>query len=43
MGQYLPDEAKDGIDYEYVKNLEHLGEDDAYCYLIPVLKDSLNG
>lgn len=41
MGQYLPDEAKDGIDYEYVKKLEHLGEDDACCYLIPVLKDSL--
>lgn len=41
MGQYLPDEAKEEIDYEYVKQLEGLGEDDEYCYLIPVLKDSL--
>lgn len=40
MGQYLPDEAKDGIDPEYVKQLENLGEDDECCYLIPVLKDS---
>ena len=41
MGQYLPDEAKDGIDYEYVKQLENLGEDEECCYLIPVFKDSL--
>lgn len=41
MGQYLPDEAKEGIDYAYVKQLEELGEDDECCYLIPILKDSL--
>ena len=40
MGMYLPDEAKDGIDYEYVKELELLGEDEECCYLIPVLKGS---
>ena len=33
--------AKDGIDYEYVKQLENLGEDEECCYLIPVFKDSL--
>ncbi|MDD6442370.1 MAG: hypothetical protein PUG71_09760 [bacterium] len=27
MGKYLPDEAKEGIDYEYLKELECLGED----------------
>lgn len=36
VGQYLPDEAKEGIDYEYLKQLEVLGEgekvyDIAYC------------
>ena len=41
MGKYLPDEAKEEIDYESVKQLEGLGEDDECCYLIPVLKDSL--
>lgn len=41
MGQYLPDEAKEEIDYEYVRQLEELGEDEECCYLIPVLKDSL--
>lgn len=41
MGKYLPDEGKEEIDYEYVKQLEGLGEDDECCYLIPVLKDSL--
>ncbi len=40
MNQYLPDEAKEEIDYEYLKMLEGLGEDDECCYLIPVLKDS---
>ncbi len=40
MGQYLPDEAKEEIDYEYVKQLEQLGEDDECCYLIPVLKNT---
>lgn len=38
MGQYLPDEAKEEIDPEYIKELEVLGEDEECCYLIPVLK-----
>lgn len=41
MGQYLPDEAKEEIDPEYIKELEGLGEDEKCRYLIPVLKDSL--
>lgn len=41
MGEYLPDEAKEGIDYEYIKELEKLGDDEECCYLIPVLKDNL--
>lgn len=40
MGEYLPDEAKEDIDAEYLKELEVLGEDDECCYLIPVLKGS---
>lgn len=40
MGKYLPDETKEEIDPEYIKELEVLGEDEEYCYLIPVLKDS---
>lgn len=40
MGQYLPDEAMDEIDSEYLKMLEGLGEDDECCYLIPVLKNT---
>lgn len=41
MGKYLSDEVKEGIDYEYIKLLETLGEDDECCHLIPVFKDSL--
>ncbi len=41
MGQYLPDEAMKEIDQEYLRQLEALGDDDECCYLIPVLKDSL--
>lgn len=41
MGQYLPDEAKEEIDDEYLKMLESLGEDEDCCYLIPVFKNSL--
>lgn len=41
MGKYLPDEAKEDIDEEYLKMLEALGDDDECCYLIPVLKDSM--
>lgn len=40
MGEYLPDEAKEEIDPEYIKKLEVLGEDEECCYLIPVLKGS---
>lgn len=40
MGEYLPDEAKEEIDPEYIKKLEVLGEDQECCYLIPVLKGS---
>lgn len=41
MGKYLSDKAKEDIDYEYIKMLEILGEDDECCHLIPVFKDSL--
>lgn len=40
MGEYLLDEAKEGIDPEYIKKLEVLGEDEECCYLIPVIKAS---
>ncbi len=40
MGEYLPDETKDGIDYNYVKELETLGDDNECCYMIPVLKNT---
>lgn len=40
MGKYLPDEAKEDIDPEYIKELETLGECEDCCYLIPVLKNS---
>ena len=40
MGQYLPDEAKEEIDDEYLKMLEGLGEDKECCYLTPVFKNS---
>lgn len=41
MNQYLPDEAMEEIDHEYLKQLEELGEDEECCYLIPVLKGSM--
>lgn len=40
MGKYLPDEAKEEIDNEYLKKLEILGEDEECCYLIPVFKET---
>ncbi len=40
MGFYLPDEVKEEIDLEYLKELEVLGEDEECCYLIPIFKDS---
>ena len=41
MGKYLPDEAKEDIDEEYLKELEVLDDSDECCYLIPALKDSM--
>lgn len=41
MGKYLPDEAMEEIDSQYLKKLEKLGEDEECCYLIPVFKDTL--
>lgn len=40
MGEYLPDEAKEDIDPDYIKELEILGDNEECCYLIPVLKNS---
>ena len=40
MGQYLPDEAMETMDEDYIKMLESLGDDEECCYLIPVLKHS---
>lgn len=40
MGFYLPDEVKEELDLEYLKELEVLGEDEECCYLIPIFKDS---
>lgn len=41
MNHYLPDEAVEEIDDEYLKMPEGLGKDDECRYLIPILKDSL--
>lgn len=40
MNEYLPDEAKNEIDSDYIKELETLGDDEECCYLIPILKDT---
>jgi len=40
MGEYLPDEAMDEIDPDYLKEIEELGDDDECCYLIAELKDT---
>lgn len=40
MGEFLPDEAKEDINPEYIKMLEGLPDDEECCYLIPVFKDS---
>ena len=34
MGEYLPDEAMEELDEEYLHQLEQLGEDEECCYLI---------
>ncbi|HBB29047.1 MAG TPA: N-acetyltransferase [Clostridiales bacterium] len=40
MGEYLPDEAMDEIDEEYMKEIKELGDDEICCYLISELKDT---
>lgn len=40
MGRYLPDEAMEEIDPEYLKLLESLGDDPECCYLIPIRRDT---
>lgn len=40
MGRYLPDEAMEKIDPEYLKLLESLGDDPECCYLIPIRQDT---
>lgn len=40
MGEFLPDEAKEDIDPEYIKMLEALPDDEECCYLIPIFKDT---
>lgn len=40
MGEYLPDEAMDKIDEDYVKEIEKLSEDKDCYYLISELKDT---
>ena len=40
MGEYLPDEAMEEIDEEYLKEIEELADADNCYYLISELKDS---
>lgn len=40
MGEYLPDEAMEELDEEYLHQLEQLGEDEECCYLIAEDKQS---
>lgn len=40
MGEYLPDEAMEEIDADYLKEIEALPEDKDCCYLISERKDS---
>lgn len=40
MGRYLPDEAMEEIEPEYLKLLESLGDDPECCYLIPIRRDT---
>ena len=40
MGEYLPDEAMEEIEEDYVKEIEALSEDKDCFYLISELKDS---
>lgn len=40
MGEYLPDQAMEEIDKEYLKEIEMLPEDEACCYMIAEFKDT---
>ena len=40
MGEYLPDQAMEEIDKEYLKEIEMLSEDKACCYMIAEFKDT---
>ncbi len=40
MGKYLPDEAMEEIDEEYLKVIEALPEDEECCYMISEFKDT---
>lgn len=40
MGEYLPDEAKVGVDSKYIKELEELENDEECTYLIPISKET---
>lgn len=40
MGEYLPDEAKVGVDSKYIKELEELENDPDCVYLIPISKET---
>ena len=40
MGEYLPDEAMEEIDENYLKEIEALGEDEECCYMIAESKDT---
>ncbi len=39
MGEYLPDEAMEEPDEDYIREIEALSEDEECCYLISELKD----
>lgn len=40
MGEYLKDPSMEGVDEEYLKTIENLGEDDTCCYLISESKET---
>ncbi|MDU2558956.1 MAG: GNAT family N-acetyltransferase [Anaerococcus prevotii] len=40
MGEYLPDESKEGVDLAYIKELEELENDPDCTYLIPISKET---
>ena len=43
MGEYLPDQAMEEIDKEYLKEIEMLSEDEECCYMIAEFKDTHEG